>query len=67
MSIKAVDPGKTRWYRGCFKIKPLIGYFQKMAKITDLITQNQVPGRKGVSKGWGKTDNLLIFGIAGLE
>jgi len=38
-----------------------------MVEITDLMTQNPVTGRKGVSKGWYKADNPLIFGIAGLE
>jgi len=46
---------------------PIVCYFQKLAEITDLRTQNPGTFRKRGSNGWCKANNPLIFGIKGLE
>ncbi len=65
--IMGADPDKIRVYRGCFKIRLIIGYYLKPGEMPPLTTQNPGICRKRVSKWSCNEENPLIFGIMGLE
>lgn len=39
------NPDKPGVFWGCFKIKPILGYFLKLAGIVAVITKNQRAGK----------------------